>query len=119
MPPTFVLHVVRGATDAKVGVVGEMRAPQAVKLTALLAALNGRGVTTIVVDLTAVTFIDTAARDALVAKAEALDEAGVTVFVTGLHGLPRRLLAPERIAHGGRHRPRLGGAVGARAWTRR
>ena len=96
-----------------------MRAPQAVKLNAVLAALQGRGVTMIVVDLTAVTFLDTAARDALVAKAEELDELDVSVFVTGLHGLPRRLLAPERIAHGGRHRPRLGGAVGARAWIRR
>jgi anti-anti-sigma factor len=119
MPPTFAMHVVRGATDAKVGVVGEVRGPQAVKVNALLVALQARGVSTIVVDLTAVTFLDTAARDALVAKAEQLEADGSTVYVTGLNGLPRRLLAPERIGHGGRHRPRLGGAVGPRAWTRR
>jgi anti-anti-sigma regulatory factor len=119
MPPTFAMHVVRGATDAKVGVVGEVRGPQAVKLTALLGALNGRGVTTILIDLTAVTFIDTAARDALVAKAGELGEAGTAIYVSGLHGLPRRLLAPDRIVHGGRHRPRLGGAVGVRSFMRR
>jgi ABC-type transporter Mla MlaB component len=119
MPPTFAMQVVRGAFDANVGVVGEVRRPQAAKLCALLVALQLRGVSTIVVDLNGVSFLDTAARDALVAQAKELEQAGATVYVIGLHGLPRRLLAPERIGHGGRHRPRLGGAVGPRAWVRR
>ena len=110
--PAFTMHVIRGAAVAQVIVFGEVRGPDAPKLAECLVVLAARGVLQLVVDLSAVGFMDTTGRRALLQASAQLEEGGATVVITGMHGMPRGLLANTGLAHDGRQRARLGGAVG-------
>lgn len=93
-PMALQVNIEENADNTVVRVAGEVDAQSADELRGhLLQAAGGR----LVVDLSGVTFLDSAGLGALVSAHRVVAERGGAMAVTGAHGMVREVLAASRL----------------------
>jgi anti-anti-sigma regulatory factor len=92
-PAPFVLHFIRTDQVAQIAVIGDVRRPQAMTLSACLTALAERGARRLIVDLDRAEVTDRAACGALMRAAAHLESFGATLLLTGVSGRTRTMFA--------------------------
>lgn len=99
-PAQAGITVVEGNGTAIVRIAGDVDLASADVLDATLRRLAERPHGRVIVDLSAVSFMDTAGLRALVRARERMDSAGRWLLTRGATGQPRRLLEIGRVHYG-------------------
>ncbi|MEY2453228.1 MAG: hypothetical protein QOD92_2802 [Acidimicrobiaceae bacterium] len=88
------LNVATAVEDgvARVAIQGELDLDRSDEVAAELAALSGRGATSVIVDVSALSFIDSSGLRALLTAREQLESAGTRLHLTNLSPAVERVL---------------------------